>query len=64
MKKLDASDLATILSALRLFQKTYQDKDADTIFRDWPEHFLGRNGLRIPPLGTDDIDELCERINQ
>jgi hypothetical protein len=54
-----AENLATILVALRLFQKTYRDKDADSIRADWPEHFAG-----VDPLGSDDIDSLCERINQ
>lgn len=49
---------ATILAALRLFQKTYRDKDAKVIRKDWPEHFYD-----IAPLGSEDIDALCEEIN-
>jgi hypothetical protein len=71
---LDASDVATILAALRLFQSTYEDKDAVQIADVWPMHFNVRSdsGTResgeelevVPePLGTADIDELCERIN-
>lgn len=59
MAKLDKSDLATILAALRMFQRTYRDRDAKAIRADWPEHFQ-----RIKPLGTADIDTLCERLNQ
>lgn len=40
-KQQKREDLATILAALRLFQKTYRDKDAATVRRDWPEHFRG-----------------------
>jgi len=57
-RKLDKSDVATILAALRMFQDKYRDMDAAAIRRDWPEHFEG-----IEPLGTDDIETLCEEIN-
>jgi len=49
---------ATILAALRMFQQRYEDKDAEAIRRDWPEHFDG-----VEPLSTEDIDALCEEIN-
>ena len=74
---LDDSDLATILAALRLFQTEYEDCDAVQIADAWPMHFnvQGNHGevggqdvsdeLRVvpEPLGTEDIDALCERIN-
>jgi hypothetical protein len=63
----DESDLATVLAALRLFQQTYEDCDSRTIAAAWPEHFQitgdGESDVNPPPLGTDDIDTLCEAIN-
>lgn len=67
----DPSDLATVLAALRLFQKTYQDCDAATLAADFPDHFtIGEPQDGDPkavahpiPLGTEDIDVLCERLN-
>lgn len=59
---LDSSDLATILAALRMFQKQYRDCDAEAIRADWPEHFADEAGFPIEPLGSEDIDALCERI--
>jgi len=73
--KFDASDTATILAALRLFQRTYEDCDAAAIAEAFPEHF--EFGTRVfdeqgqvieqpvipQPLGSEDIDLLCERIN-
>jgi hypothetical protein len=56
-RKLDPSDIATILAALRMFQRHYEEHDAEEIKADWP-HFED-----APPLGTDDIDTLCEEIN-
>jgi hypothetical protein len=55
---LDKSDLATILAALRCFQEKYENWNAKAIREDWPDHFEG-----VKPLGTEDISELCERIN-
>ncbi len=55
----DTEELATVLAALRLFQREYEDFSGDAIREAWPDHFEG-----IEPLGTDDIDTLCERINQ
>jgi hypothetical protein len=61
---IDASDTATILAALRLFQRTYEGCDSATIARDFPEHFTeGMQSVQPWPLGTEDIDDLCERIN-
>ncbi len=61
LDQLDPSDVSTILVALRLFQRTYAEKDAEEIFKEWPNRFS--NG-RIQPLSTDDIDALCLRIEQ
>jgi hypothetical protein len=54
----DASNLATILAALRLFQRTYENKEPGFIRADFPDRFEG-----IEPLGTDDINTLCEELN-
>ena len=76
-RKLDASDYATILAALRMFQRRYEDCDATAIANDWPDHFeidethrvFDRDGQCIEqpvipePLGSEDIDRLCEEIN-
>lgn len=58
------SDIATILAALRNFQNLYRGKNARDIRNDWPEHFTANNGRAIAPLGTDDIDTLCQDINE
>lgn len=77
IEHLDESDLATILAALRLFQREYEDCDSVTIADRWPMHFNvqvpgGERGgqdiseelVVVPqPLGSLDIDGLCERIN-
>jgi len=70
-RKLDASDIATILAALRMFQERYEDDDARTIAEDWPNHFQECDMEADPdgptvtpmPLGSEDIDRLCEEIN-
>jgi hypothetical protein len=59
----DESNLATILAALRLFQKEYEDFDDDSIAKVWPDHFTRDDGTLIPSLGTEDIDTLCEALN-
>jgi hypothetical protein len=60
----DASETATILAALRLFQRTYEGCDSGAIARDFPEHFEeGMQSVEPWPLGSEDIDTLCERIN-
>jgi hypothetical protein len=56
---LDANELATVLGALRLFQREFEDREAFDIRESLPDHFAA--GLM--PLGTNDIDTLCERIN-
>ena len=67
-EKLDTSDVATILAALRLFQREYEDCDSVHIADAWPMHFNvqgdGDDVEVVPdPLGSIRIDELCERIN-
>lgn len=59
----DESDLGTVLSALRIFQDQYEGLDASEILKDWPDHFTRDDGTTIPPLSTEDIDDLCEQIN-
>ena len=59
----DPSNLATTLAALRLFQRDYEDCSSDAIYEVWGEHFTSDDGSMIPPLGTDDIDKLCEELN-
>jgi hypothetical protein len=50
---------ATILAALRLFQDTFEDQDAEQIRASkYGEYFR-----EIMPLGTDDIDLLCADIS-
>jgi hypothetical protein len=66
--KLDASDVATILAALRLFQKEYEDFDSVSIADAWPMHFNVQGdgddiAVEPEPLGSIRIDDLCERIN-
>ena len=60
-----ASDVATVLAALRLFQEFFLDQTDIDIADKWPEHFVVREDGSVDPapLGTDDIDTLCERIN-
>lgn len=66
--ELDENELATVLAALRLFQREYEGRDAVEIADNWPMHFNvqgDRDELIVTPtpLGTEDIDALCERIN-
>lgn len=85
-RKLDASDIATILAALRMFQHKYENLGAPVIVNDWYEFFAneecvhcqGTGGMyndpcvfcegtgvrqNPMPLGTEDIDTLCEQLN-
>jgi hypothetical protein len=59
----DASNLATVLAALRLFQRTYDGYAAKHIYDAFPDHFVAADGSKIEPLGTDDIDALCVDLN-
>ena len=58
----DASETATVLAALRLFQKEFRDCEAKDIYDHFPDHFLSGDRM-LEPLGTEDINELCERIS-
>jgi hypothetical protein len=66
---LDASDVAAILAALRLFQREYKDCSIEEIGSFWPDHFSYDTDASMDqemdpePLGAEAIDELCERIN-
>lgn len=65
---LDASDVATILAALRLFQREYDGWPNEQIAEAWPDHFEwvnnGDDSFATPePLGSESIEKLCERIN-
>jgi hypothetical protein len=60
---LDASELATVLAALRFFQKEFEGCGAKDIYEAFPDHFEPVDGVQPMPLGTDDIDDLCERLN-
>lgn len=53
MKRFSAKDTATILAALRFWQRQTEPKD-----RDCFGHFED-----VRPLRDDEIDELCEKIN-
>lgn len=54
--KLSTQETATVLAALRMFQK-HMTKFPDA--RD----FLGEHFAEVAPLKPEQIDELCERIN-
>jgi hypothetical protein len=59
----DPSNLATVLAALRLFQRTYDGYAAKHIYDAFPDHFTAADGSTIEPLSTDDIDALCVDLN-
>lgn len=61
--KLDKSDIATIIAALRAFQEQYEDCDASEIYEDWEEDFTDENGDRIEPLGSNDINTPCKGLS-
>ncbi len=66
--KLDADGVSTIVAALRLFQTTYQYSDDEALSEDFPEIFTAehlRFGVVVEPtpLRSDDIDDLCEKLN-
>ena len=68
-RKLDASDRATIIAALRLFRREYEGLDADRIrgeqiIDDWDCFADQENNQFIEPLGSDDIDVLCRDIER
>lgn len=59
---LDDSDLQTLIAALRSFQESYEGSDASEIYDDWEEYFTHKDGSKIEPLSTPDIDEFIKRI--
>ena len=63
MIRFNKEELATVLAALRLFQREYDGCGDGQIRADWPEHFRDNRGRAIGPLGAESIDDLCERIN-
>jgi hypothetical protein len=62
----DASDRATIIAALRLFQSAFADKDGAEVAAHYPDLFKvskkDRDDVQPMPVGSDDIDELIARI--
>lgn len=66
--RLGADSVSTIIAALRLFQRTYRYRDPEAISVDFPEIFTAerlRFGVVVDPapLGAEDIDRLCDRLN-
>ncbi len=57
---LSGPELATILAALRYWQKEYNNTAADA---SSPFHHIAANEGEFPPLSTRQVDALCERIN-
>jgi len=56
---MDERELGTILAGLRLWQEYLQEKEFS------PDHMdIATNIGMFEPLSPDEIDELCERINQ
>lgn len=71
VETLDASDVATILVGLRMYQNEYGDWDSLQIADAWPMHFEvsgdAAEGTEVEiepePCGAEYVDKLCERIN-
>ena len=55
-----ACELATVLAALRLWQREYGGMSARSIMECQPEHFTEPG---VQPLSDDRIDALCEKLN-
>lgn len=57
---LDERELAAVLCALRLLQQVHGECDGDL-----PEdlQFIRDNAGAVEPLELDEIDGLCERLN-
>jgi len=53
---LDDRELATVLAALRYWQR-------EGWISGGHEHDIATNGDTLEPLGADEIDALCERLN-
>lgn len=67
--ELGEDGLATVVAALRVFQRTYKYRDVEDISADFPEiftaeHFQFGAVLEPAPLGASDIDDLCEQLNR
>ncbi len=65
--KLGEDSVSTVIAALRLFQRTYKYRDVEDISTDFPEiftaeHFRFGAVLQPTPLGTKDIDALCDLL--
>lgn len=56
--KLDQRELATVLAALRFYQRLGLQ-----INREDPEDDIANEGGTIDPLNVTEIDTLCEEIN-
>lgn len=54
--QLDNRELATVLAALRFWQRRCDPRD--------PEMEIATDDDNIEALGDDEIDTLCERLNQ
>jgi hypothetical protein len=70
--KLTKQEIATVLAALRSWQREVRDRaesDSTTFIQQakdmMPEHFVESYSPRknIEPLDEDEIDDLCEKIN-
>lgn len=57
----DTRELATILAALRYWQR--EGASGNSVDTE-PEHDILTDGGEIEPLTAEEIDALCERINQ
>lgn len=55
--QLDDRELATILAALRFWQRR-------SFGQGWAESEIATEGGTLCPLNTPEIDDLCERLNQ
>jgi|CZKY01.1.fsa_nt_gi hypothetical protein len=67
--KLDEGGVSTIIAALRLFQRTYEYRDDEAIWADFPEIFSAEQFkfgkiVEPAPLRTDDIDDLCKQLSR
>jgi hypothetical protein len=57
--ELDNRELATVLAALR-----YWNRKVDATRESVPEIDIATDGGRFVPLDTDQVNALCERLNQ
>lgn len=62
--QVDERELATILAALRYWQRDGLSSDEHgDLATPGPENDIATDGGTHEPLDLDEIDELCERIN-